>query len=57
MPVRWISPDRGEVWLIGYKGDECTVYDPQARNSYILMQDEIEEAIVRNDNYLWCYMD
>lgn len=57
IPVRWISPDRGELWIIGHEWQRAVVYDPASRETFRMPQEEIEPAILRNDNFLRAYTD
>ena len=56
-PVRWISPDRGTLWIVGYDSQNVLVYDPASRETSKLPQEEVDEAILRHDNYLRAYTD
>ena len=57
IPVRWISQDGGERWLIGYEWQRGILYDPVTQETMRMAQEELEQAILRNDNYLWFYTD
>ena len=57
IPIRWNSPERGTLWIIGYGREKVLVYDPATRETASLPQEEFEEAILGNDNYLRAYTD
>ncbi len=57
IPVRWISQDLGERWIIGHEWQKGILYDPQTRKTERMAQEELEKAILRNDNFLWVYTD
>lgn len=54
-PIRWISPDRGEQWILGYEWKNAIVYDADKLENYRIPEEEIAELITRNDNYLWAF--
>lgn len=53
VPVRWGSPDRGDLWLIGYEWKNVVLYNPQNANVFRMLQSDFDEAIARDNNYLW----
>ena len=57
IPVRWVSQDLGERWIVGYEWQKGILYDPVSQTTERIPQEELEQAILRNDNYLWCYLD
>ncbi len=57
IPVRWISQDLGERWIIGHEWQKGILYDPETQETERMAQEELEKAILRNDNYLWFYTD
>ena len=57
IPVRWISPEYGERWIIGYDSKGAVLYDPAVRETEKMPQEEIEAELLRGDNYLWVYTD
>ena len=57
MPVRWIAPERGERWIVGYERQEALIYDPTSGETSRLPQEEIDAAILRSDNFLRAYSD
>ena len=52
-PVRWVSPDQGELWLIGYEWKNVVLYNPQNANVFRMLQTDFDELISRDNNYLW----
>ncbi|MBQ2596912.1 MAG: hypothetical protein II581_03295, partial [Oscillospiraceae bacterium] len=57
IPVRWISPDRGELWIVGYGQQGAAVYDPAEKETAFIPQEEFDEAILRSDSYLRAFTD
>ena len=57
IPLCWTGPDHGELWIIGYGRQDVLVYDPASRETSRLPQEEVEEALLRDDNYLRAYTD
>ena len=57
IPVRWISPAGGERWIVGYGQQGAAVYDPAARQTSFVAQEELDETILRSDNYLRVFTD
>ena len=52
-PVRWVSPDQGSIWLIGYEWKNVILYNPQNASLFRMLQTDFEEFIARDNNYLW----
>ncbi|MBP3729332.1 MAG: hypothetical protein J6H18_03600, partial [Lachnospiraceae bacterium] len=52
-PVRWVSPDHGDVWLIGYEWKNVIMYNPENANVFRMLQTDFDELIRRDNNYLW----
>ncbi len=57
IPVRWISPDLGERWIIGYEWQKGILYDPVTQETERMAQEDLEKAVLRHDNYLWICTD
>ncbi len=53
IPVRWVSPDRGDLWLIGYEWKNVVLYNPENAGVFRMLQTDFDEAIARGNNYLW----
>ena len=53
--VKWISPDRGTKWLIGYEWQKVVLYDPVSGTTLRMTQTGFGNAIARDNNYLWYY--
>ena len=53
-PLLWISPDKGPLWLIGYEWQNGILYDPLSGETLRMTQDELEAALHRRDNTVWC---
>ncbi len=50
-PVCWISPDRGEYWIIGYDTDNAVLW--RGGDSITIPRTTLEKFILRECNYLW----
>ncbi|MBQ6292307.1 MAG: hypothetical protein IJK77_00310 [Lachnospiraceae bacterium] len=57
IPIRWTGPDHGEVWIIGCDRQNVLVYDSVSGESSRIPLGEVEEAILRDDNYLRVFTD
>ena len=54
-PVLWASPDKGELWIVGYDWQDAALYDPETQEITKIAQSEMTELIRRENNYLWCF--
>lgn len=52
-PVRWVSPGQDDLWLIGYEWKNVVLYNPKNANVFRMLQTDFDEAIARDNNYLW----
>ena len=52
-PVRWVSPGQDDLWLIGYEWKNVVLYNPKNANVFRMLQSDFDEAIARDNNYLW----
>ena len=53
IPLYWVAPEQGALWLIGYDWDEAVLYNPQSGMTSRIELTELDNLLKRDNNYLW----